>query len=156
MVFNGSELVAADVMTREVATVGPDTNLRQVAGVLAARRISGVPVVDAEGRLLGMVTEADLLRTDAIQARRRYEWLEKLAEGYDLAPAFIAAMRETDRPASAVMHHNVVTVGETTTLQEIADLMTKNAIKRVPVLREGKLVGVVSRYDLVKAIARGL
>jgi CBS domain-containing protein len=154
MLFNGSELVAADVMTRDVATVRPDTTLRKVARVLASHRISGVPVVDAAGTLVGMVTEADLLRTDATRDERHNEWLRKLADGYDLAPEFVAAMQETNRPASAVMHHNVVSVSETTPLQEIADLMAKNAIKRVPVLRDGKVVGVVSRFDLVLAIAR--
>jgi CBS domain-containing protein len=154
MLFNGSELVAADVMTRDVATVRPDTTLRQVARVLVSRRISGVPVVDEAGGLIGMVTEADLLKPDTAREERHHEWLRKLADGYDLAPEFAAAMQEINRPASAVMHRNVVCVSETTTLAEIADLMAKNAIKRVPVLRDGKLVGVVSRFDLIRAIAR--
>jgi CBS domain-containing protein len=154
MLFSGSELVAADVMTRNVATVRPDTTLRQVARVLASHRISGVPVVDAAGGLVGMITEADLLKPDEARDWRHNEWLRKLGEGYDLAPEFMAAMQEINRPASAVMQRNVVSVGETATLQEIADLMAKNAIKRVPVLRDGKLVGVVSRFDLILAIAR--
>jgi CBS domain-containing protein len=154
MFFSGSELVAADVMTRDVATVRPDTTLRQVARVLASNRISGVPVVDEEGGVVGMITEADLLRTDTAREQRHDEWLRKLGEGYDLAPEFMAAMHAINRPASAVMHRNVVAVSETSTLQEVAELMAKNAIKRVPVLRDGKLVGVVSRFDLVRAIAR--
>jgi CBS domain-containing protein len=154
MLFNGAEQVAADVMTRDVVTVGPDTSLRQVAHVLVGRRISGVPVVDKAGALVGMVTEADLLKPDS-SSDLRHEWLSKLADGFDLAPEFMAAMHEINRPASAVMCRNVITVVETTTLQEIAELMARKAIKRVPVLRDGKLVGVVARFDLIRAIARG-
>src|SRR5208282_1483770 len=107
MVFHGSELVAADVMTRNVATVRPDTTLRQVARVLVSRRISGVPVTDAAGGVVGMVTEADLLRPDATMDLRQ-EWLRKLADGYDLAPEFMAAMHAINRPVSTVMRRNVV------------------------------------------------
>lgn len=152
---NASNLSAADVMTRNVATVTPHTSLRAAAKLMASRKISGLPVVNAAGKLVGMVTEADLLRPDEEAESRHHWWLDMLAEGHDLSPEFLAAMRLTERPVEKVMHHEVVTVEETTPLRDVAKLIVEKGIKRVMVVNDGKLVGVVSRADLVEAIAQG-
>jgi len=153
--FDASNLTAADVMTRDVASVRPDSTLRQAARLMAERDVSGLPVVDKAGAVVGMLTEADLVRTDENADRRRDWWLTMLAEGTDLAPEFMAAIAEGGRPVEKVMHRGVVSVTEVTSLHEVAKLISEHNIKRVVVLRDGKLAGLVSRADLVKALARG-
>jgi CBS domain-containing protein len=145
---------AADIMTAHVVTAGPDDTVVKVARLLAEHHISAVPVCDAAGALLGMVSEGDLMRPfGAETATRRAWWLRMLAEGTDLAPEFLAYVREDQRRAKDLMTTPVVSVTERTSVREIADLMIRHRIKRVPVLRDGKVVGVVSRADLVRAIA---
>ncbi len=151
--FDASNLTAADVMTREVATVHPESTVRQAARLMTERRISGLPVVDAKGAVIGMVTEADLLRSDEAAERRRDWWLMMLADGNDLAPEFVAAIAESNRPVAKVMHQGVVSFTETTPLREVAGLISNRDIRRVVVLRDGKLVGIVSGADLVRALA---
>jgi CBS domain-containing protein len=146
----------AEVMTRQAVTVGPTTSVRDVAKLLLERRISAVPVVDALGALLGIVSEGDLVRRgDVVRDERQSWWLQMLAEGEDLAPAFLAYARSGDRPVRDLMTREVVTVEETTPLPEVARLLEERRIKRVPVLRQGKLVGIVSRADLVRALTHG-
>jgi CBS domain-containing protein len=153
--FDASNLTAADVMTRDCATVRPDNTLRQAARVMAERRVSGLPVVDAAGALVGMLTEADLVRPDEAAERRRDWWLTMLADGHDLAPEFMAAIAAGNRPVEKVMHREVVSVTELTPLREVARLIAAHNVRRVAVLRDGKLVGIVSRADLVRALAGG-
>jgi CBS domain-containing protein len=153
--FDASNLTAADVMTRDCATVRADSTLRQAARVMAKRQISGLPVVDATGAVVGMLSEADLVRPDEAAERRREWWLTMLAEGHDLAPEFVAAIAATGRPVENVMHRGVVSVDEMTPLRDVARLIGEHDIKRVVVLHDGKLVGIVSRADLVRALAGG-
>ena len=143
---------ALDVMTRTVITVNPETPVREAARVFAENHISGAPVVDDEGRLLGMLTEGDLLhRTETgTQARRRSWWLEFFASTRDLAATYI---KENARLVKDVMTAKVISVQETTPVSEIADLLERHRIKRVPVVYDGELLGIVSRANLVKALA---
>jgi CBS domain-containing protein len=146
---------AASVMTREVITVGPDATVAEVAAVLAKHDISAVPVSDRSGILQGMLSEGDLMRPfGAANEMRRAWWLGMLAEGTDLAPEFLDYLRVDRRRAKDLMIREVVSATERTKLSEIADLMGRHRIKRVPILRDGKLVGVVSRGDIVRALAR--
>ena len=146
---------AASVMTREVITVGPDATVAEVAAVLAKHDISAVPVCDTSGILQGMLSEGDLMRPfGAANEMRRAWWLGMLAEGTDLAPEFLDYLRVDRRRAKDLMIREVVSATERTKLSEIADLMGRHRIKRVPILRDGKLVGVVSRGDIVRALAR--
>jgi CBS domain-containing protein len=146
---------AASIMTRDVLSVGPDTTIKDAAARLSDRGVSAAPVVDGDGHLLGMVSEGDLMQPFGRQrALRRAWWLNVLAEGEQLAPEFRDYLRLDTRRVRDVMTKDVVTVGESADVSEIADLLTKHRIKRVPVVREGKLVGVVSRADLVRALAR--
>jgi CBS domain-containing protein len=146
---------AAAVMTRDVITVGPNATVAEVAALLAKHDISAVPVCDAKGALLGMLSEGDLMRPfGAANEMRRAWWLGLLAEGTDLAPEFLDYIRVDRRKAKDLMTREVVTATEQTSLSEIADLMSKHRIKRVPVLTNGKVAGIVSRADVVQALTR--
>jgi CBS domain-containing protein len=145
---------AATIMTTNFITTAPDDTVAQVARKLATHHISAVPVCDAEGRVLGMLSEGDLMRPFATETeQRRAWWLRMLGEGTDLAPEFLAYVRQDQRRARDLMVTPVITATEQTSAREVADLMMRHRIKRVPVLRDGKLVGVVSRADLIHAIA---
>ena len=142
---------AGDVMIREVVTVGPDTPVMQIARLLLSRGISGVPVVDEEGALVGVVSEGDLLRRVEIGTeRRRGSWRAFFTGTATLAEEYV---RSHGTVARDIMTRDVVSVSRTTPLGEIADLMEQKHIKRVPVLEEGRLVGLVSRSNLLRAFA---
>jgi CBS domain-containing protein len=144
---------AAQVMSRQPVVAGPTMSARDVARLLVEHGISAVPVTDASGALLGIVSEGDLVRRGGVDYdERRSWWLQALAEGEDLAPEFLAYVRSGDRRVDDLMTREVVTVEETTTLPEIARRLQENRVKRVPVLREGKVVGIISRADLLRAL----
>ena len=144
---------AAQVMTRQPITADPTMSVRGVANLLVKNRISAVPVVDASGTLLGIVSEGDLVRISEVERDDRQSWwLQILAEGKDLAPVFLAYLRSGDRQVRDLMTREVVTIDEATPLPEIARLLEEHQIKRVPVLQEDKLVGIVCRADLVRAL----
>ena len=146
---------ARDVMTSAVVAVSPDTPIGDIAKILRERGISAVPVVDEKtGSPLGMVSEGDLIGRDEADREARLDWwLTLLAEGEALNPEFLANVRSSARRAGAVMTAPVITVGEETEIDEVARLLTAHRIKRVPVLRDGRIVGIVSRADLVRALA---
>ena len=149
-------LTAVDVMTRDVAVVHPETSLLDAVKLMAKRHISGMPVLDGAGAIVGMLSEGDLVRWHEGYTERQARWLDMLAEGTELAPEFLAGIREQNRKVSTVMSPGAITVSEATPAREIAHLMHANDIKRVPVLRDGKLVGIVARSDLVRALAEKL
>jgi CBS domain-containing protein len=141
-------------MTSAVVSVGPDTPIREIAQTLRDHGISAMPVIDAAGAVSGMVSEGDLIaRDDAGREARRDWWLTLLAEGETLDALFVASLRAAERTARDVMASPVVTVGEDTETSEVARLLTTHRIKRVPALRDGRIVGIVSRADLVRALA---
>lgn len=145
---------AKDVMTTEVVSVTPDTPTRSVASLLNSRGISAAPVIDAAGALVGMVSEGDLIgRNDSDRRARRDWWLTLLAEGEELHPNFLATLHEPTQTAQEVMSSPVVTVGEDSEVADVAKLLVSHHIKRVPVLRDGRVVGIVSRADIVRATA---
>ena len=151
---------AMDVMTANVITVDPSTSVQAVAKLLSEQAISGVPVVDAAGRLVGIVSEGDLLhrvetgterRPEAPSGRRRSSWwLSTVGSPQELARDYL---KSYGRTAEDVMTREVISVTETTGLADIAMLLETKRIKRVPVLRDDKLVGIVSRANLVRALA---
>ena len=148
-------MTASEVMTKDVLSVAPEMPTRKVAKLLLERGISAAPVVDAAGCVSGMVSENDLLGRE-IERRvpRREWWLEMLAEGEKLAPQFLEYLRATDRPVRDVMVSPVVTVSEGTSVEAIAEILQRHHIKRVPVLRGGRIGGIVSRADLVRALSQ--
>src|SRR5271165_5450277 len=142
---------AMDVMTSEVITVRENASVTAVAKLLAEHGISAVPVVDKDNRVIGMVSEGDLLhRAETGTERSRAWWLEMLASTNQLAGDYI---KSHSGAVKDVMTRNVISVSDTTLVADIAVLLETNRIKRVPVLRDGKLVGIVSRANLVRALA---
>jgi len=147
---------ARDVMNSALVAVRPDTPINDIAKTLREHRISAVPVIDEVGSPLGMVSEGDLIGRDHADREARLDWwLTLLAEGEALNPEFLASIQGPERRARDVMTTPVVTVSEETEIDTIARLLTAHRIKRVPVLRDGRIVGIVSRADLVKALAEG-
>jgi CBS domain-containing protein len=127
--FEGAcRMIASDIMTRRVYTTSPQTSVQEVAQLLYRERISGVPVIDNQSnQLVGMVTEADVIRH----------------------------IDRDDLRVSEVMTCQLVTVKEDTPVSEIAALLTERRIKRVPVVQGGQVVGIISRADIVQAVALG-
>jgi CBS domain-containing protein len=120
-------MIARDIMTRTVATIHPEASAQEAAQLLYQKRISGAPVVDADDNIIGIITEADIISK---------------------------VNREGLRVAD-IMSHEIIAVGEEAPVNEIAALLTERKIKRVPVVCDGKLVGIVSRADIVHAVAQG-
>jgi CBS domain-containing protein len=145
-------LTVADVMTRDVVSVSTATPVSEIAGVLAGRRISAVPVVAADGTLRGIVSESDLIRRAEIGTQRRRSWWHKVLADVEAEAADY--VRAHGRQARHVMTPHVVTATQDMTLADVADVMEKRRLKRLPVVRGNFLVGIVSRSDLVKAVAR--
>ena len=145
---------AADIMTRHVVTVRPEATVAEVAKAMTEHGISALPVCDANGKLVGMISEGDLMQPfgEKNQLRRSW-WLNLLAEGTELAPEFENYLRLDQHQAKDLMKRDVVTADEKTPVARIADLLWEHRIKRVPIVRDGKIVGVVSRADLVHALA---
>lgn len=145
-------MLARDIMTRDVATVGPETPIDDVARILLIRHISGVPVVDREGTPIGVVSEWDLVgQHSADRIGRRDEWLAHLAQGLPLSTDFLKSVEPTSRSAGEIAHRVPITVPDDTDLADVAQLIIEQRIGRVFVTRDGRLVGVVSRRDLVRA-----
>lgn len=141
---------ARDVMTTDVLTVTPDTNVRTIAQSLLDRGISAVPVVDQHGHVMGIVSEGDLMRrAEAGTERHRSWWLDLLASPDDKARDFAKSHGLT---AKDVMTRPVVTVTEDAPLAEIATLLERHRIKRVPVVHDGAIVGIVSRANLLHGL----
>jgi CBS-domain-containing membrane protein len=142
---------AAEIMTANVITIAPGATIAEAAELLLTHRISGAPVVDAEGKLVGIVSEGDLLRrVEAGTERRRSWWLEIFTRADTLAGEYVKAH---GRKVSDIMTRWVVTIVEDTSLADVADLLEGHRIKRVPVLRDDKVVGIVSRANVLRAIA---
>jgi len=120
-------MIASDIMTHKVATIRPEASAQEAAQLLDEKRISGAPVVDAESKIIGIITEADI----------------------------ISKVNRDGLCVADIMSHDVIAISEETPVSEIAALLTERKIKRVPVVRDGKLVGIVSRADIVHAVAQG-
>jgi len=138
-------------MTTDIVSVAIGTSVRDVALLLLEKRISAVPVLGADQQLLGMVSEGDLLgRNDADRVARRDWWLALLGHGHSLAEPLEALVA---RPVEQVMRAPVMTIEAGASLHEIAEMFRVYDIKRLPVMREGRIAGIVSRSDLVRAMA---
>jgi len=145
---------ASDVMTRDVVTVSADAPIQAVARTLLAHGISAAPVVDADGVPIGMISEGDLVaRDETARMERRDWWLRLIAEDLPREADFLSQIGRSPRTARDAMAAPVVTVAEHTPLTEVAQLLSKHRIKRVPVMQAGKMVGIVSRADLLRAMA---
>lgn len=142
---------ASDVMVSEVITVGPNTTVQEIANILLSSRISAVPVLDDLGAVIGIVSEGDLIHRVEAGTERHYSWwLSFLSDKDALAHDFLKshAVRAAD-----VMTKRVITATPDLPLGEVASLLEKHRIKRVPIVENGKLVGIVSRANLLQALA---
>jgi CBS-domain-containing membrane protein len=140
-----------DVMVGPVITVKPSATVQEVARLFLKKQISAAPVLDQKGELVGIVSEGDLIhRVEAGTERHRSWWLEGFIGSDTLAAEYVKAH---GRSVSDVMTRSVITATPKTPLHEVATLMEKNAIKRVPILESGQLVGIVSRSNLLQAVA---
>ncbi len=142
---------AIDVMVREVITVHPDTDVAEAIKLLSEHDVSALPVVDAHQHLVGVISESDLLhRVEIGTEKRRPWWLEAVTGASTLAQDFA---KSHGKKVHELMTKDVVSATEDTPLSEIATLFERKRIKRVPVTRHGKLIGVVSRSNLIQALA---
>jgi len=142
---------ASDVMTKDVLSTRPDATILEAARLMVQKRISGLPVIDAHGAIVGMVTEGDLLRrSETGTQRKRPRWLEFLIGPGRLADEYV---HTAGRKVEEVMTDHVYTVEEDAPLEKIVHLMERHRVKRLPVVRNEKLVGIVTRANLVHALA---
>jgi CBS-domain-containing membrane protein len=142
---------ASDIMVSDVITVKSSGTVQEVAELLLTNRISAVPVVDDSGKLVGMVSEGDLIRHgDAGTGHDRPWWLRLLMGREVLAAEFV---RENSCKVADVMTREVISAEPDTPVADIATLLERHRIKRVPILRNGKMVGIVSRANLIQALA---
>lgn len=144
-------MFARDVMTTAVLTVTPETDVIEIAKTLLEHRISAVPVLDPKGKLVGIVSEGDLINRTETETLHRASWWLRLASGTDDVSR--EYLRSHGRHAEDVMTTDVVTVKPDTPLAQIAALLEKRHIKRVPVVEGGKLLGIVSRANLLRGLA---
>ena len=144
---------AHELMTKDVASVPPEATPKEIARLLLSRGISAVPVVDRAGSPIGMVSEGDLVgRGEPERKQRRDWWLAMLAEGEQLSEEYVASLGGKETTARDLMSAPLVTVEENSEAADIAALLARHRIKRVPVLRAGRMVGIVSRADLLRAL----
>lgn len=142
---------ARDVMTSMVHTAKRQTSIADIAKLMTQQRISGVPIVTDDNQVIGIVSETDLLhRPENGTQKRRKWWLEILKDANELARDYA---KSHGLHADDVMTRYVVTVVEDTSLRDVADILDRNNLKRVPVVRDGALVGIITRGDLVRQLA---
>jgi CBS-domain-containing membrane protein len=141
---------AAEIMTTRLVTVQPETPVADAVHLMLQDQVSGLPVVDEAGRLVGIVTEGDFLRRAELGTeRRRRRWMQFLLGPDRLADEYIHSHA---RKVSDVMTTEIVSVGADTPLDEVVNLMERHRIKRVPVVRDDKIIGIISRANLLRAL----
>jgi CBS domain-containing protein len=146
-------LKAKDIMTKEVITVKPETTIEELARLLMKRQISGAPVVDDKGKILGIVTENDLISKNS---RLHIPTILRLFDAY--IPLGTSKMESDIRKMAAstvedICTKEIITVDEEASVEYIATIMTEKRIHILPVVREGKLVGIIGKKDMIKGIA---
>lgn len=141
---------ARDVMTAGVISVQPDTSVRDIAKMLVEHNISGVPVVDKSGKLVGIVSEGDLMRRPESGTEHHRSWWLKLLVSHDQKVA--EYIKTHGQHAADVMSRPVITVTEDATLEKVADTLQKHRVKRAPVMRGEKMIGIVARADLLHGL----
>ena len=142
---------AHQIMTKDVISVTPQTSIEDAARIMLRTHISGLPVLDGTGKLVGIVSESDFLRRSEIgTGRKRPAWLQFLVGPGRVAADFV---HERGRKIEDVMTENPITVGEETPLEDLVRLMEKNGIKRLPVMSGNAVVGIVTRSNLLQAVS---
>lgn len=144
-------MIVADIMNRDIVTVRPDTSLAEAAHWMVQHHISGLPVLDEAGRLVGILTEGDLLRRPELgTSHRQGGWLKGLMQTAALATEYA---HRNGRHVGDVMTHNPTFVRPEMSLTKATELMLHKKVKRLPVLQDDILVGMLTRFDLLTALA---
>jgi CBS domain-containing protein len=143
---------AQEIMTRDVITVRPDTLVRDIAALMVEKHISGVPVLTDNGKLIGMVSQSDLLHRAEVATERKHKWWFRIfADSGTLAREYAKAH---GLKAHDIMSRYVISVRDDAELRDVADILDQRRVKRVPVVREDRLVGIITRGDLVRALSQ--
>jgi CBS domain-containing protein len=143
---------ARDIMTRDVITVRPNTSVRDIASLMVEKHISGVPVLTDDDTMVGIISQSDLLHRAEVGTERKHKWwFRTFADSSALARDYAKAHGLT---AHDVMCRYVVSVRDDAELGDVADILDKHRIKRVPVMQQGRLVGLITRGDLVRALSQ--
>lgn len=141
----------SDIMTQEVVSVRPETTVKEAAEIMLRERISGLPVINGEHALIGIVTEGDLLRRVELDTEKhRPDWLEYFVSPVTLASDYV---HSHSRTVANVMSKKVHTISEDAPLSDVVDMMERRNIKRLPVMRDGRCVGIVTRANLLHVLA---
>jgi CBS domain-containing protein len=144
-------MLASEIMTAPVKTIGPDATIGEAIALLLSSRVSGLPVADEAGRLVGIVSEGDFLhRAELGTAKRKPRWIEFLLGPGDIAESYVFSH---GRKVCDVMTRDVASVGETASLNDIVEVMEKRKVKRLPVVSGDRLVGIITRSDLLRALS---
>ena len=145
---------AGDIMTAGAATIGAEASVADAARMMVQLHVSGIPVVETDGKMIGMVTERDLLRRAELGTeKQRPRWFNLWVMPGDDADDYVHAHGRSVRD---VMSHQVVSVSAETPLEEVVSIMEKRGFKRLPVLRDGKIVGIISRANFLVALTHRL
>ena len=148
-------LKVREIMTTDVITAEPGTTVRELADILAKNKISGVPVVDDQGRVLGMVSEGDIILQDADLHFPYYiQFLESVIYLQSVHKFEERFRKQIGSKVSEVMTEEVISVSPEESVREVATLMADRNVNRLPVMENGRLVGIVTRGDIVRAIAQ--
>jgi CBS domain-containing protein len=148
-------LTAKDIMTKKVITVTPNTSLKRLAAILVKRKISGVPVVDDSGKLYGMVTENDLItQNQRLHIPTVVSFLGAAIYLESSKKFEQEVKRLTATKVREICIRKVVTISEDVSVVDIATIMTEKKVQLLPVVKAGKVIGIVGKRDMVKAVAR--
>jgi len=147
-------ITAGEIMTSPVVTTEPETSIAQIAKLLAEKHISALPVCKHDGNLVGVISENDIINPFCESIRQKRDWwLGVFSEGENLSQEFLDYVRVDTRSVADLMVKHVVTAIEDATLPEVAELICKHRVKRIPIVRDGRVVGIVSRGDLIRVLA---
>jgi CBS domain-containing protein len=147
-------MFASEIMTSPVKTIGPDATIEEAIELLLSLHVSGLPVTDAEGRLVGLVSEGDFLhRAELGTAKRKPRWIEFLLGPGEVAESYVMSH---GRKVHDVMTRDVATVGESASVNEVVELMERRKVKRLPVVSGDRVVGVITRSDLLRVLSRAV
>jgi CBS domain-containing protein len=146
---------AAEIMTSPAITVLPEATVAEIASLLSTHHISAVPVCRADGALAGLVSESDVIAPFRESVRQRLDWwIGIISEGETLSQQYLDYLRRDTRTANDIMSRSVVTADPDASVPALAELMVSRGARRLPIVRDGRVVGMVSRSDLVRAISR--
>jgi len=145
-------MMVGEFMKRRVITIAPDSSIVDAAKLMLEHKVSGLPVIDAAHHVVGIVSEHDLLRRrESDKGKQQSHWLQLMIEGAGLTDE---SARFHERSVNEVMTANPITVAPTSSLGEACRLIEERGIKRLPVVHNGELVGIIARADLVRALAQ--